>query len=273
MNFEIFITINLLFISGELMNNNFKAVVVSILTVFFLLSACIIAGCTSPAPSGSGIQATPVTSDVPAATSAQDALDATSQVITTSSSSLSEEELFVPPTTQSLTNGVTVTVPSNWEKEIPVETDTLRDYGRVTTNIANFYSPDVPYFSKRWNQSQPNVDKSNYSTMSIDVDPGTVTDFEQYFNLVTLALQNSYGHITITKHNYQMKISGYDAYKLDFETSIDDNTEMRASYIFTDVDGTIYIFAFKNPSLYSTEVEEIYKSVKIVPVVTTKKSR
>jgi len=246
------------------MKKKFKTVKISILTVFFLVSVCIIAGCTSPTSSGSSTPATTVTAEIAVATP---------QVIASPTSSLSEAEPFVPPTTEFLTHGVTVTVPSNWEKEIPVEVDALRDYGRVTTNIANFYSPDVPYLSKRWNQSQPNIDKSNYTVMSIDVDPGTVTDFEQYFNLATLALQNTYGHITITKHNYQLKISGYDAYKLDFDTSLDEKTEMRASYIFTDVDGTIYIFAFKNPSLYSSEVEEIYKSAKIVSVVPTKKSR
>ncbi|MDD5144178.1 hypothetical protein [Methanoregula sp.] len=246
------------------MKKNSKTVVFSILNVFFLVIVCIIAGCTSPASSGSSTPATTVTADIAVATP---------QVTASPTSSLSEDEPFVPPNTEFLTYGVTVTVPSNWEKEIPEEEDALRDYGRVTTNIANFYSPDVPYLSKRWNQSQPNIDKSNYTVMSIDVDPGTVTDFEQYFNLATLALQNTYGHITITKHNYQLKISGYDAYKLDFDTSLDEKTDMRASYIFTDVDGTIYIFAFKNPSLYSSEVEEIYKSAKIVSVVPTKKSR
>lgn len=246
------------------MKKKFKPFVISILIVVFLVSACIIAGCTSPASSGSGTQATPVITEIAVATP---------QVIASPTTSLSEDEPFVPPTTESLSHGVTVTVPSNWEKEIPIEEDALRDYGRVTTNIANFYSPDVPYLSKRWNQSQPNIDKSNYTVMSIDVDPGTVTDFEQYFNLATLALQNTYGYISITKHNYQLKISGYDAYKLDFDTSLDENTDMRASYIFTDVDGTIYIFVFKNPSLYSSEVEDIYKSAKIISMVTTKKSR
>lgn len=262
------LSINLLFVSGEIMNKIFKPGMVSVLVVFTLLSVCIIAGCASTAPPSSSTQPISGTTVVITVTPT-----ITPQVIASADASYSDEDQSIPTITHSLTHGVTITVPSNWDKEIPPETDALRDYGRVTTNIVNFYSPDVPYLSKRWNQSQPNVDKSNYTVMSIDVDNGTVTDFEQYFNLVTLALQNKYGHITITKHNYQMKISGYDAYKLDFETSLNENTDMRASYIFTDVDGTVYIFAFKNPSLHSSEVEEIYKSAKIVLPVTTKKSR
>ncbi len=165
-------------------------------------------------------------------------------------------------TTTTLSHGITITCPSDWEKEIVSETSP-RDYGRVTTNIANFYSPDIT--SDRAYLAQPNVDVSSYTTLSIDVDPGPVTDFEQYFNLVTIALQKYYGHIDITKHNYQLKISpadnfeGYRSYQMDFDTK-----DMRGSYIFTNVDGTIYIFAFRNPSPYSAEIQDIYKSIKIV---------
>jgi hypothetical protein len=148
----------------------------------------------------------------------------------------------------------------------------MRDYGRITTNIANFYSPDIS--SSRATLASPNVDTSKYTTLSIDVDPNPVTDFENYFNQVTLALGNHYGHIDITKHNYQLKISpsdtfaGYKSYQMDFDT-----TNMRGSYIFTNVDGTIYTFAFKNPSPYSAEVQDMSKSIQIVPVVSTDKHR
>jgi hypothetical protein len=47
---------------------------------------------------------------------------------------------------------------------------------------------------------------------------------------------------------------------MDFDT-----TNLRGSYIFTNVDGTIYIFAFRNPSPYSAEVQDMYMSVRIVP--------
>jgi len=164
-----------------------------------------------------------------------------------------------------LADGVSVSYPADWQKE-EISELALRDYGRTTLNIANFYSPDIS--SGQQNPDGTNPDTSAYTTLSIDVDPNTVTDFEQYFNLVTLALQKSYGSITITKHNYQLKISGYDSYQMDFDTKT-----MRGSYIFTDVDGTIYIFAFKNPSPNSLEVENMYKSVVITPTVTTTKHR
>jgi hypothetical protein len=178
----------------------------------------------------------------------------------------------IPPTTVYLSRGVTITYPSDWQKEEVSETS-MRDYGRITTNIANFYSPDIT--SERAYLAQPNVDTASYTSLSIDVDPNPVKEFDQYFNRVTLALQDYYGHITITKHNYQLKISptdtfeGYPAYQMDFDTA-----SMRGSYIFTDVDGIIYIFAFKNPSPYSAEVQNMYKSIKIVsPVVPEPKHR
>ncbi len=142
----------------------------------------------------------------------------------------------------------------------------MRDYGRVTTNIANFFSPDIS--RERTLPVYQNLDTSKYTTLSIDVDPNPVTDFENYFNQATLALQNTYGRIVITKHNYQLKISptdsfeGYRSYQMDFDTD-----KMRATYIFTNVDGTVYIFAFKNPSPYSAEVMDMYKSISIVPPV------
>jgi hypothetical protein len=163
--------------------------------------------------------------------------------------------------TASLSHGVTITVPSDWEKD-EVSGTSLRDYGRVTTNIANFYSPDIT--PERAHLAQPNIDKSRYSSLSIDVDQSPVTDFENYFNLATIALQKYHGSIDITKHDTLLKISrtatfsGYKSYQLDF-----DSETMRGTYIFTNVEGTIYIFAFRNPSPYSKEVREMYDSIQI----------
>jgi hypothetical protein len=170
-----------------------------------------------------------------------------------------------------LAEGVTIIYPVDWQKEEFPESSlpALRDYGRTTVNIANLYSPDIT--TERQIQAGANPDASTYTTLSIDVDPTPVSDFEQYFNLVTLALQKSYGSITITKHNYQLDISktdtnpdGYDAYQMDFDTKT-----LRGKYIFVDVDGMVYIFAFRNPSPYSSEVEEMYKSVVITPVTSS----
>jgi hypothetical protein len=165
--------------------------------------------------------------------------------------------------TTTLSNGVTISYPRDWRKEVTSETS-MRDYGRITTNIANFYSPEIS--GDRILPSYRNIDISKYTTLSVDVDPSPVKDFENYFNLATLALQEKYGKVEITKHNYQLKISststfeGYRSYQMDFDTYI-----MRGSYIFTNVDGTVYIFSFRNPSPYSVEVMDMYKSIRIVP--------
>jgi hypothetical protein len=181
---------------------------------------------------------------------------------------------LAPTTTASFSNGnITVVYPTDWEMELANETS-LRDYGRITTNIANFYSPDILPLSLRDNESQPNIDKSSYSTWSIDLDPYPVKDFEDYFNRITLALQNHYGRFVITKHNYQLNVSvtdtfpGYKSYQLEFDTR-----DMRGKYIFTNVDGTIYISTFKNPSPYTREVENMVKSIRIIPQVSTEKHR
>jgi hypothetical protein len=175
-------------------------------------------------------------------------------------------------TTASLSNGITIAYPRDWVIENVNET-AVRDYGRSTINIANFYSPDIT--SYRASLASPNVDTSKYTTLSIDVDPTPVSDFEDYFNQGTLALGTHYGHIEITKHNYQLKISstgssqGYKSYQMDFDT-----TDMRGTYVFSNVDGTIYIFAFRNPSPYSAEVQDMIKSIRIVPPqVSTEKHR
>lgn len=231
-----------------------------------LVCALFSAGCTS-APTSE--KSTPV---MTAATTSAPAVTVTVLATTPETVAAVPATTTSGLTTASLAKGVTITYPSDWQKE-EVSQVGLRDYGRTTLNIANLYSPDIT--AERKKLDGPNPDTSAYTTLSIDVDQDPVTDFEQYFNAVTLALQSTYGHITITKHNYQLDISktdanpkGYDAYQLDFDTKT-----MRCKYIFTNVDGTIYIFAFRNPSPYSSEVEQMYKSIVITPEITSTKHR
>ena len=167
-------------------------------------------------------------------------------------------------TTAVLDHGVTISYPVDWRKE-EKDVKVLRDYGRNVINIADFYSPDIT--SGRAAAAAPNPDKSRYTTLNVDVDPARTTDFERYFNLATLAVGNKYENIDITKRNVVLRISitdafpaGYKSYELDFDTG-----SMRGKYIFTNVDGTVYIFAFRNPSPYSKEIEDIYKSIVISP--------
>lgn len=166
-------------------------------------------------------------------------------------------------TTVVLGRGITLSCPVDWRKEEKGVT-VLRDYGKNVLNIANFYSPDIT--SERAAAAAPNPDTFRYTTLSVDVDPVRAPDFERYFNLATLAVQNKYESVEITKRNVQLKISvtgtfpGYKSYELDFDTP-----DRRGRYLFTNVDGTIYIFSFRNPSPYSKEIEAIYKSIIITP--------
>lgn len=235
------------------------------------MCAVIVTGCTS--------SVTPAKSDSPEVASTTIPMTPLQAPVKTPTfndiRSIADARTTLAPTaTVSLWNDTfIINYPTDWEME-KLSESSVRDYGRNTTNIANFYSPDVIPLSTRYNESQPNIDKTGYTTLSIDVDPEPVKDFEEYFNRVVLALGNYYGSITITKHNYQLNISvtdtdpGYKSYQLDFDTP-----SMRRTYIFTDVYGTIYISAFKNPSPYSAEVNNMYHSIKIIPLVSTQKHR
>ena len=105
-----------------------------------------------------------------------------------------------------------------------------------------------------------NPDTSDNTILTIDIDNSGVTDFDGYFNHATLALQNEYGKIDITKHNLQLKISGYKSYQMDFDAQ-----GLRGTYIFTKAGGMVYIFSFSNPTPYSSEVVAIYRSIIIHP--------
>jgi nitrogen regulatory protein PII-like uncharacterized protein len=251
------------------MMKKYTPVLAMVCFALILMCALFSAGCTSmPASEKSAAVTTPAVS-TPAPTTLP-ALATPLEPVTAVPTTLAGEL-----TTVTLADGVTISYPADWQKEEFPESSlpVLRDYGRATVNIANLYSPDIT--TERQKLVGANPDASTYTTLSIDVDPTPVSDFEQYFNLVTLSLQKTYGSITITKHNYQLDISktdsnpeGYDAYQMDFDTKT-----LRGKYIFADVDGTVYIFAFRNPTPYSSEVEEMYKSIVITPVTTSTKHR
>ena len=222
--------------------------------LLILICVCISLGCTSTENQrvGSSPQATPYSS--------QTQIFQTTQQTTVTPAIT---RIQVITASVDLPYGITISYPQDWQMEESSETG-LRDYGRTTINIAKFFSPAIT--PERRKDAGPNVDQSTYTTLSIDVDPNRVSDFEKYFNLAVVAIQKEYGTIEITKHNYQLKISvnkkfsGYKSYQLDFDTK-----NMRGTYIFTYVDGTVYIFSFKNPSPYSTEVQDMIKSIIIVP--------
>jgi hypothetical protein len=169
--------------------------------------------------------------------------------------------------TVSLPSDITITYPSDWEMEEPGDTS-LREYGRTTTNIVNFFSPDIT-----WERAHglPNHDTSRYTTFSIDVDTQIHSDEDRYFNLATVAVQDSLGSIEITRHEQLplfRGISGYKTYALEFNTA-----DKKWHYRFVNVDGRFVIITVKNPLPYSTEVDDMLASVKITPDNTNKKSR
>jgi hypothetical protein len=158
--------------------------------------------------------------------------------------------------TANLPSGVTIAYPGTWERQ-DVLTTGVRDYGRDTVNIANFFSPnEIP------------GDTRSYNSLSIDLDRNVAGDFDTYFNQATLAVGKTYG-TQMEAHSYTLKISGYDSYELDFQTK-----DVKGSYIFTKTDGSIYIFAFKGPNkpiavtALSNEIVGMYKSIQLNPSTT-----
>lgn len=228
---------------------------------FTLLLACmlLVAGCTSNSASEKSMTPTVSTTAIPIANELPATLTTTipPEAATT----------HVPTITVSLPSDITITYPSDWEKEEP-GTTSLREYGRTTTNIANFFSPDIT--GKRAS-GITNIDNSQYTTFSIDVDTQTHSDEDRYFNLATVAIQDSLGSIEITRHEQLPMfrgISGYKTYALEFNTD-----DEKRHYRFVNVDGRFIIITVKNPLPYSTEVDDMLASIKITPDNTNKKSR
>ena len=223
-------------------------------TVFLVLSAVLLSGCSS-------LQFTPqdkpLLRETPYPIPVQ-TIVTTALPITTATPLLQQTTAATRTgiITENLPYGITISCPSDWMMEETGVTVT-RDYGRDVVNIANFYSPVI---LPGRDTAGPNPDRSRNTILTVDIDEAGVTDFESYFNRVVLALQDEYGSIDITRHNSQLRIYGYKSYQMDFDTAT-----LRGTYIFTKVGGTIYIFAFSNPTPYSSEVEGIYKSIIISP--------
>jgi len=198
-------------------------------------------GCTSPTD-----QRIPAVTESPGGTPGQ------SSGGTTSTPAPASTEV-----SSSLPCGVTISVPADWTRQ-DVMASGVRDYGTTTVNIANFYSPyAIP------------GDRSSYITLSVDIDQNPGTDFEKYFNNVTVAVQKTYEALThVEIHSYSLKISGYKSYELDFQTE-----QIKVTYIFTSTENGMYIFAFKVPNklravqAFQGAVVDIYPSIRINPPV------
>ena len=158
--------------------------------------------------------------------------------------------LLVPA---SLPYGVTISIPSDWQRE-DTHAMGVMDYGKDTTNIARFVSP---------NEVPGNPVSSN--SLSVDIDQNVQQAFDTYFNNATIALGKTYG-TQMQAHSITLKIGGYDTYELDFQS-----VDVKGSYFFTNTQGTIYIFAFKGPTkplavqALNSEITDMYKSIQLNP--------
>jgi hypothetical protein len=209
--------------------------------ILLIVLAILFTGCTQPSSQSTAITVTPTASQ---------GLKAPVQ------------PSVAPMITASLPYGVTISYPNDWERQ-DVLMSGVRDYGQNTINIANFYSPnEIP------------GDSLSYNSLSIDLDPNVQTDFDEYFNRATLAIGKTYDP-QMQAHSYTLKIAGYQSYELDFQTK-----DVKGTYIFTNADGSIYIFAFKGTTkpiavrALSDEIVDMYKSIQLnLPVTPVPKQR
>ena len=230
--------------------------------VVILVLGIFIAGCTTTPATSSG---TPAQTTVQAQSTPPLSSTTNPETVTTLPAAATTTAVQYATYTNSQ-YGITLSYPKGWEAQEAGDL-AVRDYGKDTINIVNFYSPG----------------KDSYVTFSVDVDPSTTTDLEKYYNTAILALQKSYPHWEMTKHNAQLKISDNFAYRIDYRISHEDSTKSDYGLqAYTIVKGTPYIFTYQakdlNPTdeTYTANLEEaqaMIKSVSITPVTVTTKSR
>lgn len=221
--------------------------------VLALLLTIMVAGCTAPGPGTSSSGVAPI----PAPAAPADTIPASETITQT----MQPTTTPTPVRYATYTNpvyGLTIQYPENWEVQEVFEY-ALRDYGRTTLNIVNFYTPD-----------------EGYAVFSVDIDSPTSTAIEDYFNYAVLAHQEYYGSAwEITKHNYQMHVSNLPSYRLDF--MVDKKTAQGDDYgiqVYTYAQNTPYIFTFKGPEFaykdHLGEMLEILKHTTIESVADVK---
>jgi len=162
--------------------------------------------------------------------------------------------------------GITMSYPKGWEAEESGKV-AMRDYGRETTNVVNFYSPG----------------KATYVIFSVDIDPSTTDDLESYYNKAVIALQAYYPHWEMTKHSASTKVSDTNAYRIDYRvTHMETNKIDYGVQVYTIVKDTPYIFTYQGNELRPEdevfaanldEAQDMIKSVKIAAVTNATKSR
>ena len=222
--------------------------------ILLLVLVCIFAaGCVTPA--------------APAATPAPTPLAAPATQITA-------EVTTIPATATPLqyatytcsTYGLSLSYPADWQLQGSGDL-APRDYGRTTYNLVNIFSPGT----------------GTYAIFSVDVDPATTSDLEAYFNSAVVALQKTYPKMTLTSHSAQLKVSGNNAYRVDYQYPTDGTSQTSYGFqVYTIVDKTPYIFTYQAQNLVPTDkvynnnlddAQAIIKSVSFSPVIISEKTR
>jgi len=229
------------------------------LSIFLLLIVCVfLAGCTgSTSPQTAPVTPATVVTSLPT-TTAGPVTAAATPAATAATTGLS--------TYKNAQYGISLKYPDTWEVQEP-DSLAMRDYGRSTINIVNFYSPG----------------KDTYAVFSVDIDPASTTDLESYYNHAVLALQSYYPHWTMTKHNPQMVVSDSKAYRIDYKVEHEDSIKYDYAYqVYTIADKTPYIFTYQVQNIspsdetyneYLDESQDMVKSATLTPVSLTGKTR
>ncbi|MGA2698642.1 MAG: hypothetical protein ABSE74_03270 [Methanoregula sp.] len=239
-------------------------IVFSVFIVVLLVPGIFIAGCTTTTAPSPG---TPAQTSVQGqSTSTPSSATNPPETVTTTLPAAVTPSAVQYATYTNSQYGITLSYPKDWEMQESGQL-AVRDYGRNTINVVNFFSPG----------------NDSYVTFSVDVDPSSTTDLEKYYNLAVIALQDYYPHWVMTKHDAQLKVSDNFAYSVYYLVPLDDNINTDYGLqVYTIVQGTPYIFSYEGTNISPTndvyaanlgEAQDMIKSVSISSVTVTTKSR
>lgn len=155
--------------------------------------------------------------------------------------------------------GFSIDYPSDWTvQEAPVETG--QDPGvpagyTSKTDVVEFYSPAV---SRCYQGTCVDV----RAEMHVQVDPSPPdTDLDQYYIHDVAAISQNYP-IDITGHDAGFKLSGQNAYELDYHVQ-DDPIDIRVERAYTIAAGKAFVLTYHVHAPHSGEVDQgvIYSNV------------
>ena len=221
------------------MNGKRAGRAIAVMGGLLLILLVIAAGCstrtqTSPQATVTGAPVTEVTSPVHSA-------GPEGTTIVSPTQTPVQDQVYTDPTYP-----LNMDYPPGWITNQPGDC-ALRDYGRTTCNIVNFYSPDNPA----------------YRIFSVDVDPAPGSSLEDYFNTATASLSRYYAPVSNLRPTSLYQVSGYKAYRFDF-VKPDKSVEIAVFTITPD--NKAYIFTYN--ALEDADFDTMIKSVNITPATT-----